>query len=503
MHCLGEALAATAARRRLETALLFEGVQYTYGLIEARAATVAGALSARGVRPGDRVAVALSNSPELIVSVLGVLRLGAVLVPINSAAALDEVAYILDDSVAHAAILEPTHAAGLVQADLHTNPELLTAADTIHGSAAAVTGVDPEAPALIVYTSGTTGRPKGAVLSHRALLSNLLSVAEAWKWTEDDRLLLTLPCFHLHGLGLGILTSFLVGSSVALQARFHLETVLADIERARATMFFGVPTIYNRLVGLDDGVVRAHDLKCMRVWVSGSAPLSVATYERFREYFGYSLMNRYGMTECGFVLSTPYDEPRRPGVVGRALPGVEVRIVDPERADRGEVVDLAGGEEGEILIKGPNLFSGYWQRPDATRAAMVDGYLRSGDVAVREADGQIRIVGRSSVDIIKTRGFKVGAVEIEDCLQRHPAVQEVAVVGVFDADQGERVVAVVTLKEGSNASAEELRAHARQHLAPHKVPAQFVFIAEIPKTGPGKFKKKELAAKLAGSSLRL
>ncbi len=503
MQCLGEALAATAARQRLETALLFEGVQYTYGLIDARAATVAEALRGRGVQPGDRVAVALLNSPELVVSVLGVLRLGAVLVPINAAAALDEVTYILEDSAAHAAILEPTHAAALLQADLHATTELMTAADTIHGSAGGVAGggdtvtrVDPETAALIVYTSGTTGRPKGAALSHRALLSNLLTVAAAWQWTENDHLLLTLPCFHLHGLGLGILTSFLVGSSVTLRPRFQLDTVLADLVRSQATMFFGVPTIYNRLVGLDEDAIRAHDLKRMRLWVSGSAPLSVATYERFRERFGYSLMNRYGMTECGFALSTVYDEARRPGVVGRALPGVEVRIVDPERADQGAVVEVADGEQGEILIKGPNLFSGYWQRPDATRAAMIDGYLRSGDLAVREADGQIRIVGRSSIDIIKTRGFKVGAVEIEDCLQRHPAVQEVAVVGVPDADQGERVVAAITLKEGADASAEELRAHARQHLAPHKVPAQIVFLAEIPKTGPGKFKKKELAAKL-------
>jgi malonyl-CoA/methylmalonyl-CoA synthetase len=235
----------------------------------------------------------------------------------------------------------------------------------------------------------------------------------------------------------------------------------------------------------------------MRLWVSGSAPLSAATYERFRERTGFALMDRYGMTECGFVLSTPYEQPRRAGVVGFPLPGIAVRVVDPDAASAGRIVDVADGVQGEIIIRGANLFSGYWNRPDDTRQALLDGYLRSGDLAVREADGMIRIVGRSSVDIIKTRGFKVGAVEIEDCLQRHPDVQEVAVVGVPDADQGERVVAAVTLKATARVSADGLRTYARDHLAPHKVPAEVIFIDEIPRTGPGKFKKKELIRHLA------
>jgi acyl-CoA synthetase (AMP-forming)/AMP-acid ligase II len=224
--------------------------------------------------------------------------------------------------------------------------------------------------------------------------------------------------------------------------------------------------------------------------------LSAATYERFHERTGFALMDRYGMTECGFVLSTPYEEPRRPGVVGRPLPGISVRIVDPDAAEAGRVVDVADGTQGEILIRGPNLFSGYWNRPEDTQRALLDGYLRSGDLAVREADGMVRIVGRSSVDIIKTRGFKVGAVEIEDRLQRHPDVQEVAVVGIPDVDQGERIVAAVTPKQPSGVSAETLRAYARDHLAPHKVPTEIVFMDEIPRTGPGKFKKKELIRQL-------
>jgi malonyl-CoA/methylmalonyl-CoA synthetase len=497
MPSLGEAFATTFARRGGATALLFDDTQHSFAQLGERAAMVASALASRGVHPGDRVAVGLPNSPELVTAVLGVIQAGAVLVPLNPAYTADELTYIVGDAGARIAIVHAEHAAMLMNARLPELSLILDSTDGLTGAARHVVQRDAEAPTLIVYTSGTTGRPKGAVLSHRALLSNLTTVAQAWRWTERDRLLLTLPCFHLHGLGLGIMASLLVGSSVALRQRFLLEEVLADLAQVEATMFFGVPTIYNRLVGLSREAFQAHDLRRMRLWVSGSAPLSAATYERFRERTGFALMDRYGMTECGFALSTPCDEPRRSGTVGRPLPGISVRIVDPDAADAGRLVDVADGMQGEIVIHGPNLFSGYWNRPEDTQRALLEGHLRSGDLAVREPDGMVRIVGRSSVDIIKTRGFKVGAVEIEDCLQRHPEVQEVAVVGVPDADQGERIIAAVTLKAASTITAEALRAHAREHLAPHKVPAEVVFIDEIPRTGPGKFKKKELIRQLA------
>jgi acyl-CoA synthetase (AMP-forming)/AMP-acid ligase II len=497
MATLGEALTATAMQRGSAPALFYAEESFSYDDIAQRAAGIAGALEERGVHAGDRVAVGLANSPELVVTVLGVLRAGAVLVPLNPACTADEATYVVGDSGARVAIVEPQHAAALMQTALPDLSLIISAPHTLKGSPAHPASVDAEAPALIIYTSGTTGRPKGAVLSHRALLGNLTTVAQAWRWTADDRLLLTLPCFHLHGLGLGILTSFLIGSSVALRRRFVAEDTWADLERSQATMFFGVPTIYNRLVSLPATMHQTHDLRRVRLWVSGSAPLSSATFERFRERYGVDLMDRYGMTECGFVLSTPYEGPRRPGVVGRPLPGITVRLIDPEAADARRLSDVADGTPGEIAIRGPNLFSGYWNRPEETQRALIDGHLRSGDLAVREPDGMMRIVGRRSVDIIKTRGFKVGAVEIEDCLQRHPQVQEVAVVGIPDADQGERIVAVVTLLAGARAGVDDLRSHARQLLAPHKVPADIIFMDEIPRTGPGKFKKQELIQRLA------
>jgi len=463
---------------------------------------VAAGLTQQGVRPGDRVAVGLRNSPDLVAAVVGVLHAGGVLVPLNPAYTADELLYVLADSGARIALVEPEHSGMIAQAHL---PELfgaVTSVDRLAGARLPLAAVGPEQPALIVYTSGTTGRPKGAVLSHRALLCNLTTVSQAWRWTEKDRLLLTLPCFHLHGLGLGILASLLVGSSVILRARFVAEDVCADLERHRATMFFGVPTMYIRLLALPESTTSAHDLRHMRLWVSGSAPLPAATVERFRERFSAELHDRYGMTECGFVLATPFAGPRRAGTVGMPLPGMSVRLVDPAAADGGRLVDVPDGAEGEVAIHGPNLFSGYWKRSQDSQRACVAGYLRSGDLARREADGLFRIMGRISVDIIKTRGFKVSAVEIEDCLQRHPAVQEVAVVGVPDADQGERVVAAVTPVAGNDVIAEGIRAFARQHLAPHKVPSRIVFLNDIPRVGPGKFKKKELVRLLSGDADR-
>ena len=335
------------------------------------------------------------------------------------------------------------------------------------------------------------------VLSQRALATNLRTVADAWGWTSADRLLLTLPCFHLHGLGLGILTSLLVGSTILLRERFAVDEILGDLAASAATMFFGVPTMYSRIVALPDDRGRGVDLSRMRLWVSGSAPLSAATFTRFRDRFGAEILERYGMTECGFALSSTLDGPRRAGAVGRVLPGVDCRLVAPEAADRGEIAPVPPGEQGEILIRGPGLFSGYWRRPEATTAAMLAGWLRSGDLAYVDEEGLYRIVGRSSVDIIKTRGFKVGAGEIEDVLLRHAAVSEAAVVGVPDADQGQRFFAAVTLAVTGSVTEAELLAHARKHLAPHKVPTALVVVEQLPKTGPGKYKKIELVRLLA------
>lgn len=498
MSSLVSAIAERFTQNGARSAIHFDNEWLSFADLHQRALSRAAALIERGLQPGQHVAVGLPSSIELVEWVVGVLYAGGVLVPLNPAYTMEELSYVVTDAQARFAVLAETQQAALDGSGVVSIP---AGAAPSEGGNIVPRAREGRDAALIVYTSGTTGRPKGAVLSHHALLTNFTTVARAWQWTEADRLLLTLPCFHLHGLGLGLLTSFLIGSSVVFRPRFQIDQVLRDLADHRATMFFGVPTIYNRLVSLPAEAIGASDLSAMRLWVSGSAPLNPVIFERFRERFGYPLMDRYGMTECCFALSTAYDEARRPGVVGRALPGVEVRLVEPEAADQGRVVEVATGQTGEILIAGESLFDGYWRQPEATaRASLRVGdrrYLRSGDIAVVEPDGQFRIVGRSSVDIIKTRGFKVGAGEIEAVLQRHPAVQEVAVIGIPDPDQGERVVAVITPVAGAIVSAEAVQSFARQHLAPHKVPSRVELMDEIPRTGPGKFKKKDLIAKLS------
>lgn len=495
MANLTRAIDRSCAARDRAIAVSLLDAEISYADLRERADCVATRLAAAGVAPGDRVAVGLPNAADLVAAVVGCLRRGAIVVPLNPLYSADEVLYVVADSGARAAFVHQAHAETLRNANRVDVALLDPAACSQPDRAAAVASADA-APALIVYTSGTTGRPKGVVLSQHALATNLQTVADAWGWTAADRLLLTLPCFHLHGLGLGILASLMVGSTILLRARFEAATVLADLSASRATMFFGVPTMYNRIVTLPDDSTRNANLAHMRLWVSGSAPLSAATFERFRERFGAEILERYGMTECGFVLSSPLAGPRRPGAVGRVLPGVECLLVDSDAADRGAIVTVEHGAVGEILVRGPNLFTGYWQRAEATRAMLLQDYLRSGDLAFQDAEGLFRIVGRKSVDIIKTRGFKVGAGEIEDCLLRHPSVAEVAVVGIADADQGQRIVAAVTPRDGATVSADELCAFARAHLAPHKVPSRIVFYAEIPKTGPGKFKKVEIVRQL-------
>lgn len=493
---LGSAIAAVAAARPQSPALFADGVSDTYADLATRARRAAGALERLGVRAGDRVAVGLHNCADLVAALLGTFHLGATYVPLNPAYTGDEAAYILGNvearvflahrKLAQAMVQSAPALAGLVHEELPASDER-----------AQPSFADRESPALIVYTSGTTGRPKGAVLSHRALLSNLRAVAGAWEWTADDRLLLTLPCSHLHGLALGLLASFLVGSSVVLRSRFVAEEVPGDLEASRCTMFFGVPTMYTRLLQLPSESTRSSDLKAMRLWACGSAPLLPTTFDSFRERFGADLVERFGMSEGGFMIAAPYRGPRRAGVVGNAVPGVELRIVEEEEIARGGLTDVPIGVAGELLVRGDNLFSGYWNDPDATRAAFVGDWFRTGDLAMREADGQIRIAGRLSADIIKCRGYKVSAVEIEDRLQSCPGVREVAVIGVPHPDWGQEIVAVVAPDPSCPPSAESLVNRARAVLASYKVPNRVVFLDEIPKVGPGKFRKVDLVRQLS------
>ena len=333
--------------------------------------------------------------------------------------------------------------------------------------------VRPEDPAILGYTSGTTGTPKGAILSHGNLLASSESVRLAWRWTADDRLVLALPLFHIHGLGVGLHGTLLTGASAVLLPRFDPDEVLDAVAAHDATLFFGVPTMYARLAGSP----RLSELGRLRVCVSGSAPLPPAVFDRLADGSGQRILERYGMTETGMNVSNPYDGERRPGTVGFPLPGVELRLA----------------KHGEVEIRGPNVFCGYWGRHDATAAAFTDdGWFKTGDIGEHDPDGYLRLVGRAR-DLIITGGLNVYPREVEDVLLEHPAVSEVAVAGTPDPEWGEIVTAWVVPSPAATPPEEaELARFASDRLARFKCPRRVLFVDALPRNALGKVLRHEL-----------
>jgi malonyl-CoA/methylmalonyl-CoA synthetase len=331
------------------------------------------------------------------------------------------------------------------------------------------------------------------VTTHASIESQVAGLAEAWEWTPDDRIVLVLPLHHVHGI-VNVLTCALrSGALCEMLPHFDAETVWERLASGEPTLFMAVPTIYRKLIAAWEAADPARRSRWsdgaagLRLMVSGSAALPVQTLDRWREITGHTLLERYGMTEIGMALSNPLHGERRPGSVGTPLPRMEVRLVD----ERGAAV--ADGTPGEIEVRGGNVFLEYWGRPEATRDAFRDGWFRTGDVAVREA-GTYRILGRTSVDIIKTGGYKVSALEIEEVLRTHPAIAECAVVGVVDADWGERVAVAVELRPGAALDLESLRRWARDQLAPYKLPRALQVVAALPRNAMGKVMKPDVAA---------
>jgi len=360
------------------------------------------------------------------------------------------------------------------------------------GARAALPGIAPSRRAMILYTSGTTGKPKGAVLTHGNIAAQVRSLVSAWGWREDDRILNVLPLHHVHGI-VNVLTCALwVGATCELLPRFDADEIWDRLASGEVTLFMAVPTIYARLItaweGAEEDRRRGWNEGCrrLRLMVSGSAALPVSTLERWREITGHVLLERYGMTEIGMALSNPLDGTRVAGRVGTPLPGVEVRLVD----ERGAAVPE--GQSGEIEVRGPGVFREYWNQPEATRATFRGDWFRTGDLAVFE-DGRYRILGRSSVDIIKSGGFKISALEIEECLRQHPAVEDCAVVGLDDPEWGQRIAAVVRLRPGAKAGPAELQAWARERLAPYKVPREVRLVGALPRNAMGKVFKPDVA----------
>jgi malonyl-CoA/methylmalonyl-CoA synthetase len=461
----------------------------TFGEIDARANRMAGVLLSRGVRPGDRVAVYLANRLEFLDVFLASLRIGAIFTPINILYRDREIAHILADAAPALVVADAPDQAGW-PAHAPIVPLHALMAEASRASDRPVRQpIDGDAPAAIIYTSGTTGRSKGAVLSHNNLLANTANVTASWSITSADRYLGVLPLFHVHGLANGVCSWLASGSRMRLAKRFELHTAEALFDEFRPTLFFGVPTVYVRLLDLDAGTARRLGAAA-RLFVSGSAPLPAAVLETFRDRFGHTILERYGMSETLMLISNPYAGERRPGTVGVPLPGVSVRIVDAQG------VDVSAGETGEILVRGSNVFSGYWQNPDATRAAFSDGWFRTGDIASRSADGYYTLCGRAS-DLIISSGFNVYPREIEELLLELPGVHEAVVVGRPDPVKGEVPTAyVVTSDEFNPEAARDACARA---FASFKVPRGFVRVASLPRNALGKVQKHLLGQDAAST----
>ncbi|HJQ38978.1 MAG TPA: AMP-binding protein [Thermoanaerobaculia bacterium] len=431
--------------RRDHAALEWEGTTYTFGELESRSNRVANALRARGFEKGDRLCVYLANRIELIDLFLACVKLGVIFVPINILYREREIAHITKDAEPRLLIT----AGGLFSSDDETRP---------HAE------LDGETPAAIIYTSGTTGASKGAVLTHNNFMANAVNLTTCWQITDRDRFLLALPLFHIHALGNGLHTWLVSGCRMRLLERFDHRNAIEHFLDFRPTLFFGVPTMYVRLLDTPPDVARTIGAR-MRLFVSGSAPLPAHVLAQFRELFGHTILERYGMTETFMNLSNPYVGERRAGTVGVPLPGVSVRI-----------------EDGELLVRGANVFAGYWGRAGGARYTTDDGFFATGDLATVSDDGYYTLLGRKS-DLIISGGFNIYPREIEELLLEH--VGECAVVGAPDDVRGEVPVAYIV----GDFDAAELERVCREQLASFKVPRRFVRVDAIPRTALGKVQK--------------
>ena len=460
-------------QRRDEIALEWQGRGFTFGEIGTRARRMANALRDRGIKQGDRLCVQLPNCVDLIDLYLACVRLGVIFVPVNVLYREREVAHILTDAAPRL----------LVNRDnLDELASEARAANAYFSTDFPAPSLDGESPAALVYTSGTTGTSKGAILTHNNLAANAINLLTCWQITAADRFLLALPLFHVHALGNGLHCWMLSGSRMRLLERFDHQQAAAEFLDFQPTLFFGVPTIYTRLLQTEPETARAIGQR-MRLFVSGSAPLPAQVLEDFRSLFGHTILERYGMTETLMNISNPYVGERRLGSIGFPLPGVSVRLVNAE----GQCV--GPGVIGEIWLKGPNVFAGYWGQPEATEKAFQGGWFHTGDLARISPDGYYHLTGRLS-DLIISGGFNIYPREIEEFLMEQPEVAEAAVAGTPDELKGEVPVAWIVPRGDFDPAVLETRCRAK--LASFKVPRAFVRVDALPRNALGKVQKNLL-----------
>jgi malonyl-CoA/methylmalonyl-CoA synthetase len=457
---------------------------------------MAGFLLDLGIKKGDRVILYFEKSLVFVVAYLGLQKIGAIAVPLNPGFKSSEMSYLVNDAEAKLVLTGPAQEAVIKETDPHSTTVVINTEmpyqdqDFFRSASDVIPGIDigPRDTGLIVYTSGTTGKPKGAVLTQQNLVHDARNIIKIWDITESDVLCHALPLFHVHGLCFALHTALMAGSHVLMLDEFSVEKVIKVLTKKGAkhacTMFMAVPSMYGKMMGYSEG--KGLDFGHIRLWTSGSAPLLIKDFERIRDIFGKEPVEREGMSETGMNFSNPLRGIRKPGSIGLPLPGLAVRIVDPET-----FVDVDPGREGEIWLKGPAVTPGYWQKPEETAAVFEKGWFRTGDLGRMDKDGYYYLTDRIK-HIIISGGENISPKEVELVINQIEYVIESSVVGIPDEKWGEKVVAAVVVRPGSKVKPHEIRMYLKDHLHNWKCPKEIVFVKELPKNTMGKVLKEEV-----------
>lgn len=482
-------------------AIVDTGKHYTYAqLLEMSARVATALLSGREDLDGARVAFLVPPGVEYVAVQWGIWRAGGVAVPMCTMHPPKELAYVVEDAYAETVVAHESFRTMLEPITAELGRRFVLTADALRSEPVPMPNIAADRGAMLIYTSGTTNRPKGVLTTHANIAAQITSLIDAWGWTKEDSIPLVLPLHHVHGVVNVVCCALWAGATCEMLKETDAASIWQRIRQGGLTLFMAVPTIYVRLVKAWEASSEADKnamtqaCKQLRLMVCGSAALPVSTLEQWKRVSGHTLLERYGMTEIGMGLSNPLHGQRVPGHVGSPLPGVEARLVDESHQP------VEDGQPGEIQIRGQTVFREYWRRPRATAESFVDGWFRTGDVAIREK-GIYRILGRNSVDIIKTGGFKVSALEIEEMLRTHNAVDECAVVGMPDPEWGERVSAMIVCRKGQSLELADLRSWAKQHMAVYKVPSQLMVVDELPRNAMGKIVKPEVVKRFEANSI--